>query len=148
MRVILREDVDHVGSAGEVVSVKPGFGRNFLFPRGLALPATESDVRRIEHEKRVIAARNAKLQKELEGQAGKLSSVRVIINQAVGEGDRLYGSVTSRDIADALEAQGHKVDSKKIDLPEPIKALGDHDVQVKLGKGVTAKVKVSVMKKA
>jgi large subunit ribosomal protein L9 len=147
MRVILREDVDHLGTAGEVVTVKPGYGRNFLFPRGLALPATESDVRRIEHEKRVISARNAKLQKELEGQASKLGSVRVTIYQAVGEGDRLYGSVTSRDIADALEAAGHKVDSKKIDLPEPIKALGDHDVPVKLGKGVSAKVKVTVLKK-
>lgn len=147
MRVILREDVDHLGTAGEIVNVKPGYGRNYLFPNGLALPATEGDVKRIEHEKRVIAARNAKLLKELEGQAGKIQSLSVSIKQAVGEGDRLYGSVTSRDIAEALEAQGVKIDSRKIDLPEPIKTLGMTEVAVKLGKGVAANLKVWVVKK-
>lgn len=148
MRLILREDVDHLGTAGEVVNVKPGFGRNFLLPRGLALPATEGDVRRIEHEKRVIAARTAKNQKELEGQASRLSQVSVTITQATGEGDRLYGSVTSRDIAEALEAQGQHVDARKIDLGDPIKELGTREVSIKLGKGVVAKIKVSVVKKA
>ena len=147
MRVILREDVDNLGQAGEIVNVRPGYGRNFLFPRGLALLASEKDVARVEHEKRLIAAKNAKLQQELSAISSALEKVSVSIAQATGEGDRLYGSVTSRDIADALEKQGHKIDSKKIDLPEPIKALGMTEVGIKLGRGVTAKVKVWVVKK-
>lgn len=147
MRVILREDVDHVGTAGEIVNVKPGFGRNYLFPRGLALPASESDVRRVEHEKRVIAARTAKLTKDLQSVAASLEKLSISIPQAVGEGDRLYGSVGSRDIAAAIEAQGQSVDPRKIDLPEPIKQLGMTEVSIKLGKGISAKVKVWVVKK-
>jgi large subunit ribosomal protein L9 len=147
MRVILREDMDKLGSAGEVVTVRDGFGRNYLLPRGLAVPATEKDVTRLEHEKRIIMARQAKLTKELQAQADKISQVSVSIAQAVGEGDKLYGSVTSRDIADALREQGVTVDSKKIQLAEPIKALGMTEVPIKLGSSVTATIKVWVVKK-
>jgi large subunit ribosomal protein L9 len=147
MQVILREDLDNLGKSGEVVTVKPGYGRNYLIPRGLAVPATAQDVSRIAHEKRVIASRNAKLAKELQSEADRLAQASVSIPVAVGEEDRLYGSVTSRDIADALRAQGITVDSKRLDLPEPLKALGMTEVAVKLGHGVTAKIKVWVVKK-
>ena len=146
MQLILRENVDNLGNAGDVVTVKPGYARNFLLPRGLALSATDGAVKRIEHERRVIAAQNAKQLKDLEGAASKLSSISVTIPRAVGEGDRLYGSVTSRDIAEAIKKQGIAVDAKKIDLPDHIKQLGMTEVPVKLGRGINAKVKVWVVK--
>jgi large subunit ribosomal protein L9 len=146
MQVILRDDMDNLGKSGEVVNVKEGYARNYLLPRGLAIKATAGDVKRVEHEKRVIAARTAKLAKEAQAEADKLSSVSVSIARAVGEEDKLYGSVTSRDIAEALGEKGVKVDSKKIHLPEPIKALGMTEVSVKLGRGVNATVKVWVVK--
>src|SRR5580765_1114543 len=113
MQVILREDLDNLGKSGEVVSVKPGYGRNYLIPRGLALPATAEDVARVEHEKRIITARNAKLAKELQSEADRLSQASVSIAVAVGEGDKLYGSVGGRDIAEALREKGITVDAKK-----------------------------------
>jgi large subunit ribosomal protein L9 len=147
MQVILRDDMDNLGKSGEVVNVKPGYARNFLLPRGHAIKATASDVKRVEHEKRVIAARTAKLAKEAQAEADGLSKISVSIARAVGEEDKLYGSVTSRDIAEALAAQGVKVDSKKIHLEEPLKTLGLTEVQVKLGRGVNATIKVWVVKK-
>ena len=147
MQVILRDDMDNLGKSGEVVNVKPGYARNYLLPRGFAIKATASDVKRVEHEKRVIAARTAKLAKEAQAEADGLSKVSVSIARAVGEEEKLYGSVTSRDIAEALGEQGVKVDSKKIHLDEPIKTLGLTEVQVKLGRGVNATIKVWVVKK-
>lgn len=147
MRVILREDMDNLGKAGEVVSVRPGYGRNYLLPQGLAVTATEKDVARLQHEQRTIAARQAKLAKELQSEADKLSQVSVSLARAVGEEDKLYGSVTNRDIAEALAEQGVQLDPRKIQMDEPIKALGMSTVQVKLGKDVVAKIKVWVVKK-
>jgi len=147
MQVLLRDDMDNLGKSGEVVNVKPGYARNYLLPRGLAIKATEHDVTRMEHEKRVIVARTAKMAKESQAEADKLSQVSVSIARAVGEEDKLYGSVTSRDIAEAMKEQGVTVDPKKIHLVEPIKALGMTEVQVKLGRGVSANVKVWVVKK-
>ncbi|HEY2729934.1 MAG TPA: 50S ribosomal protein L9 [Polyangia bacterium] len=147
MQVILRDDMDNLGKSGEVVNVKPGYARNYLLPRGFAIKATASDVKRVEHEKRVIAARTTKLAKEAQAEADGLSKVSVSIARAVGEEEKLYGSVTSRDIAEALGEQGVKVDSKKIHLEEPIKTLGLTEVQVKLGRGVNATIKVWVVKK-
>jgi large subunit ribosomal protein L9 len=147
MQVILRDDLDNLGKSGEVVNVKPGYARNYLLPRGLAIKATASDVKRVEHEKRVIAARTAKLAKEAQAEADTLSQVSVSIARAVGEEDKLYGSVTSRDIAEALAAQNVKIDSKKIHLEEPIKTLGMTEVPIKLGRGVNATIKVWVVKK-
>jgi large subunit ribosomal protein L9 len=146
MQVILRDDMDNLGKSGEVVNVKPGYARNYLLPRGHAVKATASDVARVEHEKRVIAARTAKLAKEAQAEADKMSQVTVSIARAVGEEDKLFGSVTSRDIAEALREQGVTVDAKKIHLDEPIKALGMVEVPVKLGRGVSANVKVWVVK--
>ena len=146
MQVILRDDMENLGKSGEVVNVKPGYARNYLLPRGHAIKATESDVKRVEHEKRVIAARTAKLSKEAQAEADKLSQISVSIARAVGEEDKLYGSVTTRDIAEALADKGVKVDSKKIHLDEPLKALGMTEVQVKLGRGISATIKVWVVK--
>lgn len=147
MRIILREDLENVGHAGEVVTVRDGYGRNYLLPRGLALVATEKDVARMEHEKRVIAARTAKRAKELQSEVEKISQLSVSIGRAVGEGERLYGSVTSRDIAEALAEQGVKIDPKKIQLTEPLKALGMTEVSIRLGQGAVAQIKVWVVKK-
>jgi large subunit ribosomal protein L9 len=147
MRVILREDLDNLGAAGEVVTVRDGYGRNFLLPRGLAALATEKDVAKMEHERRVIAVRAAKMAKELAGEVQKLEQVSVSLARQVGEGDKLYGSVTNRDIADALKEQGVTIDAKKIVLDEPIKALGMTEVPIKLGKDAVAKIKVWVVKK-
>jgi large subunit ribosomal protein L9 len=147
MQIILRDDMENLGKSGEVVTVKEGYARNFLLPRGHAIKATASDVKRVEHEKRVIAARTAKLSKEAQAEADSLSKVSVSIARAVGEENKLYGSVSSRDIAEALAAQGVTVDSKKIHLEEPLKALGLTEVQVKLGRGVNATIKVWVVKK-
>ena len=146
MQIILRDDLDNLGKSGEVVNVKPGYARNYLLPRGLAVKATESDVARVAHEKRVIAARTSKLAKAAQAEADKLSQVSVSIARATGEEDKLYGSVTSRDIAEALREQGVIVDPKKIHLEEPIKALGMVEVGIKLGRGVSANVKVWVVK--
>jgi large subunit ribosomal protein L9 len=147
MRVILQENIDKLGDVGEVVTVRDGFGRNYLLPRGKAIIATEKDVARFEHDKRVTAAKAAKLAKELQAQADKLSQVSVTIPAQVGEGDKLYGSVTSRDIAEALKAQGVAVDSKKLGLSEPIKTLGMTEVPIKLGANISASIKVWVVKK-
>jgi large subunit ribosomal protein L9 len=147
MRVILRENMDNVGKAGEVVTVRPGYGRNYLLPKGLAVPATEKDEARMQHEQRVIAARVAKLAKQLQSEADRLSQVSVSLARAVGEEDKLYGSVTNRDIAAALAEQGINLDARKIQLEEPIKALGMTEVPVKLGHDVTARIKVWVVKK-
>jgi large subunit ribosomal protein L9 len=147
MRIILREDMESLGKAGEVVSVRDGYWRNYLLPRGMAVPATEKDEARLAHEKRAIAARVAKLAKELQSEADRLSQVSVSVSRAVGEGDKLYGSVTSRDIAEALAEQGIKVDSRKIQLDEPLRNLGMSEVPIKLGHDTVAKIKVWVVKK-
>jgi len=147
MQLILKEDLDNLGKSGDIVNVKPGYGRNFLLPRGLAVLATADDVSRVAHEKRVIAARTAKMAKESQAEADRLSQVTVSIARAVGDEDKLFGSVTSRDISEALAEQKVTIDAKKIQLDEPIKALGMTEVPVKLGRGVTAKIKVWVVKK-
>jgi large subunit ribosomal protein L9 len=147
MRVILQESIDKLGDAGEVVTVRDGFGRNYLLPRGIAIVATEKDVARFEHDKRVTAAKAAKNAKELQAQADKLSQVSVTLQAQTGEGDKLYGSITSRDIGEALKAQGVTVDTKKLQLPEPIKTLGTTEVPIKLGPNVAPTIKVHVVKK-
>jgi large subunit ribosomal protein L9 len=147
MQLILKEDLDNLGKSGEVVNVRPGYGRNYLLPRGLAVLATAGDISRVEHEKKIIAARTAKLGKEAQAEADRLSQVTVSIARAVGDEDKLFGSVTSRDIAEALQEKGVTVDSKKLLLEEPIRALGLTEVAVKLGRGVQAKIKVWVVKK-
>ena len=147
VHVILTQDLANVGKGGELVKVRPGFARNYLVPRGLAIGATEGNKRQIEHAKKVAEAKNAKVLSEAQDLATKLGSVTLTISRQVGEGDRLYGSVTHRDIEEALGQKGFVVDRRRI-VTEPLKALGTHDVQIKLAPTVTATIKVEVAAKA
>jgi large subunit ribosomal protein L9 len=147
IQVILKEDVANLGHSGELVAVKPGYGRNYLIPQGMAVLATTKNVAKVEHEKRQIEARASKLRKDAEGIAARVAGVTVTLERQVGEGDRLFGSVTSRDIEEALRARGVDVDRKKIHLEHPIRAVGDFTVDIKVAKDVTAQVKVTVVGK-
>ncbi len=147
MQVILREDVANLGRSGEVVNVKPGYGRNYLIPRGLAVLATPKNVSRIEHEQRVIEVRTQKMLKDAEAVKDRIEQLSVNIARPVGAGDKLYGSVGSRDIADALKEAGVAVDHRKVHLDEPIKSLGMFTVDIKLARDVVAKLKVWVVAK-
>jgi len=145
MKVILREDVPNVGRSGELVNVKPGFGRNYLLPRKLAVLANEANVKQLEHDRAVISARQAKLRGNAEEQAKRINAVSVTIGRKVGEQDKLFGSVTALDIAEALAAKGQKVDRRHIHLTEPIKTVGSHEVEIRLHRDVAAKIKVEVV---
>jgi large subunit ribosomal protein L9 len=147
MQVVLKEDVHNLGKAGELVKVKPGYGRNFLIPQGKAVVATASNVKQIEHEKKVIAAKQAQLGKDAQAVADKLAAIEVQIERQVGEEDKLFGSVTSRDIEAALKDKGVTIDHRKVHMPEPIKTIGYHTVEIRLGNGVTGKIKVVVVPK-
>lgn len=147
IQVILKEDVANLGKTGELVAVKPGYGRNYLIPQGLAILATKKNVAQLEHQKRVLAVSAEKSRKDNEALAGKLSGVTVEISRPVGEGDKLFGSVGTRDIEEALSAKGHKIDRKKIDLKDAIKTLGEFTVDVKVARDVTSQIKVIVSKK-
>lgn len=148
MQVILKEDVHNLGKAGELVEVKPGFGRNYLIPQGKAALATAGNVKQIEHQKKLIAAKQAQLAKDAQAVADRLAAVEVQIERQAGEEDKLFGSVTSRDIAEALHDKGITVDHKKIVLPEPIKTIGFQTIDIKLGSNVTGKIKVVVVPKS
>jgi large subunit ribosomal protein L9 len=146
MEVILREDVDKLGRRGDVIKVAEGYGRNFLLPRGLALPVTQANRAAVERERKAHAARMAKEKAEVEVLAGRLNGMRYVAPRKVGEHDALYGSVTSGDIAEFLRGKGIEIDKRKIQLEEPIKHLGDYEVKIKLHPEVTATVKVLVTK--
>jgi large subunit ribosomal protein L9 len=146
VKVILRTDVEKVGRAGDLLEVKRGFARNFLFPRQLAAEATVHNVRALEHQKRVIADRLRKELKELEAFAQKINGVSVTIPVQVGEEGKLFGSVTNRDIAEALAREGIELDKRKIQLEDPIKEEGLFTVPVSLHREVTAHLKVNVVK--
>jgi large subunit ribosomal protein L9 len=148
MKVILREDIPNLGKSGDLVSVKPGFGRNYLLPRKLAVLANEANVHQLEHDREVISARQAKLKGAAQTQAEKLSAVVVRISRKVGEQDKLFGSVTSLDIAEGLAAQGLKVDRRSIHLAEPIKTTGKHAVEIRLHRDVTSTIHVEVSPEA
>jgi len=148
MQIILKEDVHNLGKAGEVVQVRPGYGRNFLIPQGKAAMATARNVAEIEHQKKIIAAKNAKLLKDSQAIADRIAQIEVQIERAVGEEDRLFGSVTSRDIEEALAKKGVTIDHKKLHIGEMIKTIGIHNVEAKLGQGVTATIKVVVVPKS
>ncbi len=147
IQVILRQDVDKVGKSGELVRVRPGFARNYLLPRELAVAATDSAVHRIEHEKAVAVVRAEKARREAQTAADRLSALTIRIVQKAGEDGRLFGSVTTKDIEAALKAQGIVVDRRKIQLAEPIKAVGSYPIQVKLVPDVSATLTVEVAAK-
>jgi large subunit ribosomal protein L9 len=143
VRVILRRDVDKLGTAGELVRVRPGFARNYLLPRSLAVVATDTNVKHIEHERKLAVAAAAKQKGAAEGIAAQVNGLVLEIEAQAGEGDRLFGSVTSRDVAEALHKRGIELDRKNIEVPA-IKALGEYDVSARLGAGVVGKFKVKV----
>jgi large subunit ribosomal protein L9 len=146
MEVILREDVDKLGRRGEVVKVAEGYGRNFLLPRGLALAVNETNKAMITKEKRAHEARMAKEKADFQAVADRINNIRFIAPRKVGANDALFGSVTAGDIADYLKAKGFDVDKRKIQLDDAIKALGEHEVKIKLHPEVTASLKVLVTK--
>jgi large subunit ribosomal protein L9 len=148
MEVILREHVDNLGRRGEVVKVAAGYARNFLLPRKLALAVTEENKKQIERERKVAEVRDAQEKASADAYAQRLEQLEIEIARRVGENDTMYGSVTSADIAHALEAKGFEVDRRKIQLPDPIKTLGPVQVPVKVHRDVTAKVRVKVVAQA
>ncbi|HXN32580.1 MAG TPA: 50S ribosomal protein L9 [Polyangiaceae bacterium] len=145
IQVVLQQDVDKVGKSGDLVRVRPGFARNYLLPRQLALPATTAAVRRVEHDKVVSLAKAEKAKKEGREVADKLGALVVKISQKAGEDGRLFGSVTAKDIEAAVKALGVVVDRKRIQLAEPIKSVGSYEIVVKVVSDVTATLKVEVV---
>jgi large subunit ribosomal protein L9 len=147
MKVILRESVPNLGRPGAVVNVKPGYARNFLIPQKLASLATSRNIKMMEHEIKVIERQIDAAKTESEQVKARLSEIQVTISKPAGDNERLFGSVTTRDIETALVEEGVTVDRRRIVVAEPIKALGVYTVQVKLHGGDTADVKVWVVKK-
>ncbi len=145
MKVILRKEHDKLGQIGTVADVKNGYARNYLIPRGIAYPATDGSIRALEEEKKQAARRSNKELKETEKLAANLEKVSLTIKMKVGEDEKLFGSVTSQMISDALKEQGYTIDKRIIDLEEPIKALGIYTVNVKLHQNVIGNVKVWVV---
>jgi large subunit ribosomal protein L9 len=145
MKVILKSDVKDLGNIGEVVNVKDGFARNFLVPKGLAVEASTKNVKVFEHEKKKIQEMARKVKAGAAGLAEKISAAKITIKAKAGEEDRLFGSVTSMDIADALKAEGIEIDKKKIQLDEPIKRVGEYTVAIKLHSDVSAQLNVQVV---
>jgi large subunit ribosomal protein L9 len=148
MKVILTKDMDNLGKAGAMVEVKPGYGRNYLLPRQLAVPATAKNLRQLDHQKAGILSRAAKEKSNMTAMGQKLSAIELRFTRKTGAENKLFGSVTSKDIHEQLVAQGYDVDRKQIHLPEPLKEIGTHEVQVKLHSEVTAKLKVTVAAEA
>lgn len=147
MKVILREDVESVGQAGDTVEVKDGYGRNFLIPRNLAIPATDGNLKAIDEVRKQRDIRVKKRRKAAEVIKDRIERLQLRVAVMVGEEDRLFGSVTNNDVSKLLEAEGVTVDKRAIELEEPIKALGMYSVPVKLEKDVTAHAKLLVEKK-
>jgi large subunit ribosomal protein L9 len=145
MDVILREHIDNLGRRGDVVKVASGYARNYLLPRKLALAVTDANKRQIERERKVAEVREAEERTQAEAVAQRLESLSIEIARRVGENETLYGSVTSADIAAALEAKGFDIDKRKIQLPESLKALGEVKVPVKIHRDVTAQLSVAVV---
>ena len=145
MEVILREDVKSLGKAGDLVRVKPGYGRNYLLPSGLAYEATEGNKKRIAAETRARSTRAAAERTEAEGRAAQLGAVELTLKGKAGEEGKLFGSITASDIAEALAARGFEVDRRRIELDQPIKSLGRHTVGVRLHADVRAEIRVDVV---
>jgi len=146
MRVILQKDVQNLGEAGDIKEVAEGFARNFLLPKKLVIPYNESSAKAIEHQKKLVKIKKEKRKKEGQKLVEALSNVALTIGAQVGEDEKLFGSVTAIDIADKLAQMGYTIDKRKIVLPEPIKKAGEHEVKIKLEEGLTATIKVNVVK--
>ena len=145
MKVILTQDMDSLGLAGEIVEVARGYARNYLIPKKVALEATEDNIKRTETQRKNIEVKRIKLKEDAQKIKERLAEVTISIAQKVGEEDKLYGSVTTMNIADELEKQGITIDRRKIILDKPIKSLGEFSVPIKLHPQVTASIKVTVV---
>jgi large subunit ribosomal protein L9 len=148
MDVILKEDVDKLGTRGDLVKVASGYARNFLLPKRLAVPATDSNKKIIEQERQAHLRKEAKLADDATDLAKMMSAVVITISQKAGENDQLFGSVTSKDIAEALEKQGYTIERRKIALDEPIKSLGEFKIPLRLHRDVSAEITLNVVKEA
>lgn len=144
MKVILKQDIKDLGKVGELVTVANGYARNFLFPRKLAAEATEKRVKEFQHWQRVADSRQKKAMEERRGMLDKISGLQLVFKLNAGEEDKLFGSVTNKDISDELEKQGHMVDKRDISLEEPIKILGQHKAMIKMGEGLEQEIIVTV----
>ncbi len=147
LNIVLQKDVAHLGKGGDVVKVSPGYARNFLVPQGLALPASEGNVKRFEHIKRVANEQATKARAEAQGSATKLSSVEITITRRAGSEGKLYGSVTTKDLEAALKAKGFAVDKRKLTV-DPIRSVGTYEVVAHLAPEVKATFKVTVVAEA
>jgi large subunit ribosomal protein L9 len=145
MEVILKEDVVNLGKIGEVVRVRDGYARNYLLPRGLVLVANKKNLKTFEHQKKIVADQKQKVMRQAETVSNQLATVAVVIPMKVGEEGRLFGSVTTMQIEKALKTKGVNVERRKIHLNEPIKAVGDYEVPIRLSADVTVPLRVSVV---
>lgn len=146
MELILRDDIERLGRRGEIVNVAAGYGRNYLLPRGLAIPVSEANKAVIAKERKGWEARMAKEKEEYEALAGRIAELRFVALRKVGENDMLYGSVTSSDIGEFLESKGIEIDKRRVLLDEPVKSLGEHEVKIRLHPEVHATLKLLVTK--
>jgi large subunit ribosomal protein L9 len=147
MQIILTQDVENLGKAGELVSVRPGYGRNYLVPRGMAVTATVRNKNRLDHDKAVIARRVAKERAVADELAGRINGMTLQFERQVGEDEKLFGSVTSRDIAEQLGKANVEIDHRWVQLDAPVEALGKYEVPVRLAAGVVASLKFWVVGK-
>jgi large subunit ribosomal protein L9 len=143
--IILRDSVINLGKAGDIVKVKNGYGRNYLIPKGFAIAATKKNKARLEHDKQVISIRNAKLARTAEELKTRLEGLTISITKKVGDNEKLFGSVTPKDIVSAINAQGFSLEKKKVHMADAIKSVGVHEVSIKLAYEVVAAVKVWVV---
>jgi large subunit ribosomal protein L9 len=148
MQIILQEDIEKLGHRGDIVTVKPGYARNFLLPRKLAIEATAGNMKALERIRASLAKKTATELDAAQKQAGLLTGVSLRFTRKTGENDQLFGSVTTADIADGLAAQGFNIDKRQVQLREPIKALGEYSVTIKVFREITAEAKVSVEKES
>jgi large subunit ribosomal protein L9 len=146
MQVILREEVRHLGDVGDVVNVKSGYARNYLFPRGLAIHADPRQVKRVEHEKRLIESRLEKTRAAAEDIAKKFAGFALVVKKSAGEGDRLFGSVTTMEMESLLQEKGFPVERRQLSIDEAIKTLGKHQVKVRLHRDVIVELNVEVIR--
>lgn len=146
MQIILQEDVDKLGNRGDVVTVKPGYARNYLLPRKLAVEATSGNLKAIERIRTSLAKKTATEREAAEKQAELLNGVSLKFKRKTGENDQMFGSVTTADVAEGLSLEGFKIDKRQVQLAEPIKIIGESQVPIKVFRDVTAQIRVSVEK--
>ena len=146
MKIILREDYNPLGKIGDIVTVKDGYARNFLIPKNIAVPAIPRNIKLLEEERKLLQHRQNKDKRKAEGIAKELGKISLTATVSVGEEDKVFGSVTAQTIADLLKEKGYDIDKRKIQLDEPIKALGVYNISVKLHPEVNAEVRVWVVK--